>query len=94
MLFHQRERQRDLDGAEAEGETFTDARKRGLLGEHDTQLREAILKAGLWVAADRASKGDAHPGGSATIDDAWLIVHIVGALILRLSRSPSRGDLG
>lgn len=74
------------------GKKLSEARKRNLLGDHDTQLTEAILKIGSWIAADRASKGDAHPGGSATIDDAWLIVHMVGALILRLSRTPTRGD--
>ena len=74
------------------GKKLTAARELGLLGDHDSQLREAILKIGSWIAADRASKGDTHPGGVATIDDAWLIVHVVGALILRLSRTPARGD--
>ena len=74
------------------GKKLTNAREHGLLGNHDSQLREAMMRIGSWVAADRAQKGDTHPGGIATIDDAWLIVHIVGALILRLSRNPARGD--
>ena len=73
------------------GKKLSEAQSLGLLGDHDSQLRQAISKIGSWVAADRAEKGDAHPGGTATIDDAWLIVHVVGALILRLSRTPSRG---
>ena len=74
------------------GKKLTDARERGLFGDHDSQLREAMMKIGSWVAADRAQKGDAHPGGVATLDDAWLIVHVVGALILRLARTPARGN--
>lgn len=73
------------------GKKLANARELGLLGLHDSQLQDAVFKIGVWVSADRAAKGDAHPGGSATIDDAWLIVHVVGALIRRLSRSPSRG---
>ena len=73
------------------GKKLTDARSRGLFGDHDSQLREALMKVGSWVASDRAETGDAHPGGVAIVDDAWLIVHIVGALILRLSRTPIRG---
>lgn len=74
------------------GKKLTVARERGLLGVHDSQLQDAILKMGSWVSADRATKGDTHPGGTATVDDAWFIVHVVGALILRLSRSPARGS--
>lgn len=73
------------------GKRLTNARERGLFGDHDSQLREAMMKIGSWVAADRAEMGDTHPGGVATVDDAWLMVHIVGALILRLSRTPGRG---
>lgn len=55
----------------------------GLLAGHDRKLVD-------WVAADRSETGDAHNSRPATDDDAWLTVHVVGALILRLSRGTER----
>jgi hypothetical protein len=60
-----------------------DARKRGLLTPYDAKLVD-------WVSADRSGKGDAHNATPATRDDAWLAVHVVGALILRLAGDPNR----
>lgn len=37
-----------------------------------------------WVSADRNAKGDSHKADKAAKDDAWFIVHVVGALIVRL----------
>jgi hypothetical protein len=37
-----------------------------------------------WVSASRSDRGDAHSASNATRPDAWLVVHVVGALILRL----------
>jgi hypothetical protein len=45
-----------------------------------------------WVSADRSEKGDAHEVSTATVDDAWFIVHIVGAVILRLSKASPRAS--
>lgn len=40
-----------------------------------------------WVSADRSERGEAHKSGSDDRADAWLAVHVVGALILRLADS-------
>lgn len=44
-----------------------------------------------WVSAERNNKGDAHNVDAASTEDAWLVVHIVGALILRIVGGPLRG---
>lgn len=67
------------------GPLIKSARANNLLASHDNLLAEAITKAMHWVSADRSESGDAHGAGSATVADAWLIVHITGALILRLA---------
>lgn len=61
------------------------ARDKGLLAAHDSTLADGIKKVIDWVSADRSEMGDAHNAAPATRDDAWLAVHIVGALILRLA---------
>jgi hypothetical protein len=43
-----------------------------------------------WVAADRSQSGESHHASDATRDDAWLIVHIVGAFIVRLAAGGER----
>jgi len=63
-----------------------DARKKGLLGPHDSTLATGIEKIGDWVNADRSERGDAHLERDADFDAAWLAVHVAGALILRLSK--------
>ena len=65
------------------------ARSTGILAPHDPTLADGIAKVMDWVSADRSEKGDGHQGASgANRDDAWLIVHVVGALILRLASGP------
>jgi hypothetical protein len=59
------------------GPLLKDAEQRGLLGPYDAKLVG-------WVSADRSNRGDTHSASSATKGDAWLTVHVVGALILRL----------
>lgn len=67
------------------------ARAKGLLAPHDTPLLEAIERALHWVSADRSALGDSHAAATrATVDDAWLTVHVVGAIILRLTASGPR----
>lgn len=57
----------------------------GLLARHDKPLEG-------WLTATRGILGSAHPGtGAATREDAWLTVHVVGAIILRLARGRPRG---
>lgn len=68
------------------GPLISDARKRGILGPHDSALTTAIEGIMDWVSADRSQRGDGHRGASpASREDAWLTVHVVGALILRLA---------
>jgi hypothetical protein len=68
------------------GPLLTSARKRELLGPHDSKLAEGAQLIGQWVSADRSARGDAHRVRETTVDDAWLAVHVVGALILRLEK--------
>lgn len=60
------------------GPLIEDAVRKGLLAKHDKKL------AG-WVSADRSTSGDAHYHSTATESDAWLAVHVVGALVVRLA---------
>lgn len=66
------------------GPLLADAKKNGLLAGHDQQLVDGILKFGTWASADRSESGDAHKHSDATTADAWMMVHVVGALIVRL----------
>jgi hypothetical protein len=65
------------------------ARSRGLFAPHDTLMTDMLHKLVDWVSADRSEKGDVHQAREPSVEDAWLTVHIVGALILRLV-GPSR----
>ncbi len=65
------------------GPLATSAVKKGFLSAYDRKLVD-------WVAADRSQAGDAHQSTGAQIEDAWLTVHIVGAIILRMSSSTKR----
>jgi hypothetical protein len=53
-------------------------------------MLDAIEKAMHWVAADRSEMGDAHHATQATREDAWLIVHVVGAVMVRLASGQQR----
>lgn len=72
------------------GPLIKSARNRGLLGPHDTPLLESLVSVMNWVSADRSTKGDAHNTDDVSRDDAWLTVHVVGAVILRLLRGGAR----
>jgi hypothetical protein len=65
-----------------------DAQSKGIFSPHDARLVAALRNVGEWVEADRSTLGDAHSAGTIDREDGWLIVHIVGALILRLSQGP------
>lgn len=68
------------------------AERRGLLVGYDRKLVEGIVKLTDWINAERSNNGDAHSDGSRALKaDAWLVVHVVGALILRLFGENSRG---
>lgn len=67
--------------------------KQGILGRHDETLTDGIAKIVDWVSADRSERSEAHKSGSDDRADAWLAVHVVGALILRLADSEAPRDL-
>lgn len=59
---------------------------RGVLAPYDKKLVD-------WLEADRSNRGDAHRGASgASRDDAWLAVHVAGALIRRLGEHTARSQ--
>lgn len=66
------------------GDLIKDARKLGLLAAHDVNLEAGISKFLDWASADRSQSGDGHRVSNASRSDAWLMVHVVGALIIRL----------
>lgn len=68
------------------GPQIASARGKGILAPHDSPMLTAFEKVLHWVSADRSEKGDAHSVTSPTLDDAWFTVHIVGAIIVRLSK--------
>jgi hypothetical protein len=72
------------------GPLIASARKMGLLGGHDSKLANVVAAAAEWVSADRSVTGDTHNAIQASRDDAWLAVHVVGALLLRLSQAEPR----
>lgn len=72
------------------GPLIVDARNRGLLAAHDQRLTRSIEDVMQWVSADRSAMGDAHHATAPSPEDGWLIVHIVGALIVRLSSGSAR----
>lgn len=67
------------------GPLWSDAKKKGLVVGHDQNLIDGVSKFVDWASADRSTTGDAHKSTDASLDDAWLMVHIVGALIVRLA---------
>jgi hypothetical protein len=72
------------------GPLIQSARASGLLASHDVPMAEALRKVADWVSADRSVSGDTHNSTPAEVEDAWLIVHVVGALVLRLSGASPR----
>jgi hypothetical protein len=88
--------QEALTAAGAEGKNLgaliISASKKKILGGHDTPFLLSLEKAMSWVSADRSNTGDAHNSKPALQEDAWLAVHVVGALILRLSKGTPRNS--
>ena len=67
------------------GEQMKAVKHSGILTGPDSPLSAAVLKIGDWIAS-RRNHGEAHKGGAtATLEDAWFIVHTVGALIVYLA---------
>ncbi len=74
------------------GPLIADAKRSGLFAGPDANLTEGIEKFLNWASANRSVSGDAHHHSTAEKDDAWLMIHIVGALIVRLATTPNRGS--
>ena len=72
------------------GDQIKSARGKNLLAAHDTPLFDSVERALHWIAAARRQTGDSHRASSATRDDAWLIVHVLGAFIVRLAAGSAR----
>jgi len=73
------------------GGLIKSARTKKILAAHDVPPLDAIKKAmAEWVSADRSETGESHHASDASRDDAWLIVHIVGAFIVRLASGGTR----
>ena len=73
------------------GDLLNSAKKKGLVEGNDTPLTEAVCKTVDWVAAKR-NQGEAHKGDpDIDMSDAWMLVHVVGALVIRLSESSQGG---
>ena len=72
------------------GDLIKSARKKQILAAHDASTLDSLEKAMHWVAADRSETGDSHYASDASREDAWLIVHIVGAFIVRLASGGKR----
>jgi hypothetical protein len=66
------------------GPLIKSAREKGLLVAHDAYMTKAIEDIMVWVAADRNEMGDSHKADKAMKEDAWFIIHVVGALVVRL----------
>lgn len=76
------------------GAQLKDAKKQGVLAPHDRNLADGIAKFIDWASADRSEMGDAHKHSHASAADAWLMVHVVGALIVRLADPRHRSGPG
>lgn len=66
------------------GPLIRSAKSKGLLAPHDATLTAGIEQFLSWASADRSESGDGHHVSPATRADSWLMIHIVGALIVRL----------
>lgn len=74
------------------GDLITSAKKLGIIASHDLPMLNTIDKACRWVSADRSNTGDTHNADEASNEDAWFTVHVVGAILLRLSSGEARGE--
>ncbi|HEV2477492.1 MAG TPA: hypothetical protein VGX22_13195, partial [Candidatus Dormibacteraeota bacterium] len=72
------------------GPLIKSVRAKGLLAAHDVQMTQAIEHIMEWVSAERSQKGDSHEVVTAEKADAWFIIHVVGAVIVRLVGASGR----
>lgn len=72
------------------GPLIKSAREKGLLAAHDARMTKGIEDVMVWVSADRSEKGDSHKADMASKEDAWFVIHVIGALIVRLAGASGR----
>lgn len=75
------------------GPLIKSARSSGLLAAHDEKLAGGIEQFLQWASANRSEAGDSHKVSDASRDDAWLMIHVVGALIVKLAKTDVTGSL-
>jgi hypothetical protein len=75
---------------DALGPLIKSARQIGVLSSHDAPMLDALDRITKWVSADRSVTGDTHNADPARVEDAWLVVHVVGALLVRFNRQTPR----
>jgi hypothetical protein len=71
------------------GDNFADllkSAKNTILKGYDSKYVEGIDSLISWASATRANKGDSHKVTTAEKNDAWFVIHVVGVLLLRLSK--------
>ncbi|MFZ2175945.1 MAG: hypothetical protein WAW17_18285 [Rhodococcus sp. (in: high G+C Gram-positive bacteria)] len=61
------------------------AKNQGILRSNDTPLIDSIEKTINWVATKRNDGEAHHANPDSDLSDAWMLVHVVGALIVRLT---------
>ena len=71
---------------DALGPLLASARRRRIFGVHNAVMTHALARIIDWVNADRTVSGDGQVESRASRDDAWFTVHVIGALILRLTQ--------
>lgn len=72
------------------GPLVKDAKRKGLLGGVDSPLIDGIERFCNWAAGSRNQMSDAHKSPQARLEDGWLMIHVVGALIQRLAAGTPR----
>jgi hypothetical protein len=74
------------------GELLKSAKQTGLLHAADAKFSSVLSQTIDWVKETR-NAGEAHSGDvDYTMSDAWMVVHVVGALIRRLAEKGRRGS--
>lgn len=72
------------------GDNFADllkSAKSTILKGYDARYIDSIDSLISWASAARSNKGDSHKVTAAEKNDAWFVIHVVGALLLRLSKT-------
>lgn len=72
------------------GPLISSAQRKGILAAHDEPMLSGIRKIFDWVSADRSNMGNVHKSPSDALEDAWFIVHVVGAILVRLNKQTNR----